>query len=103
MIDAFSKTERYSLKLKCQTLFAEAVCCSKVRLFEVRCLKLFRSGLKNAKANLAFAGFAFVGSPVREEGQNQMRKQQYLRLRRFLRITKEILIIILMIQAIIKI
>lgn len=60
------------------------------------------TGVKYAKANLAFARFAFrVDRPVREQEKSDMRKTNYLRYRRILVITKELLKIILFILIII--
>ncbi len=48
---------------------------------------------------MAFARLAFGGSPVRETGDS-MRKPTYLRFRKLLKITKEILAIVLLILVI---
>lgn len=52
----------------------------------------------DTKGKLAFARFPFGGSPVRlKDGRCPMRKKPYMRIRRVLKITKAVLIIILLI------
>jgi len=57
--------------------------------------------MKNAKASCAFAQLAFGAFRILISHRRfEMRKQTYLRFRRVLRITKELLVIVLMILAI---
>ncbi len=58
---------------------------------------------ENAKANLALAGLAFSGPPVRIfDWRSEMNKHRYLLFRRFLKVTKVLLIILWLVLRIVN-